>query len=244
MGQDNASEEVMLAQEQAVINRGTGVRQEAETAFGFGKETEGTLVLTDRRLVYVHGKEKETDIRIGALSKKRLIFSDVESLNSMPLDSQSFAVPISRIVSVVGHHKEAIAPKLEVRWTDERGKAMSTEFVQQITGGSRRKNLNDWAKVVERLKAGQQKIKALPRSPAADTLEGKIIGTLGDMQEKGLFTIEGEVEEGYGIQLEPDDVEAACERLAAKGLVIKTGTPGEAQFYRKASPLGDDDLNA
>jgi hypothetical protein len=234
----------MLAQEQAVINRGTGVRQETEAAFGFGKETEGTLVLTDRRVIYVHGKEQETDIRIGVLSKKRLFFSDVESLKSMSLDSASFEIPISRIASVVGYHREAVAPKLEVKWADEGGRSFSTEFVQQITGASRRKNLNDWAGVIERLKAKQQKIKVLPPPPGLETLEGKIVGALGDMQEKGLFTIEREIEDNYGVQLEPDDVEEACERLVRRGLVLKTGSPGEAQFYRKVSPLGEDDLSA
>ncbi len=51
--------EIMLSQEQAVIRRGPGVRKEVESAFGLGGETEGTLVLTDRRLVYVHSNEKE-----------------------------------------------------------------------------------------------------------------------------------------------------------------------------------------
>ncbi|MDA4117358.1 MAG: hypothetical protein OK455_03340 [Thaumarchaeota archaeon] len=241
---DTAPEEIMLAQEQAVINRGSGVRQEAETAFGFGKESEGTLVLTDRRLVYVHGKEEETDVRIGAFSKKRLIFSDVESLHSMQLDSASFEIPISNVQSVEGHHREAMAPKLGVKWNDEAGEAKATEFVQQITGGSRRKNLNDWAEVIERLKAKQQRIQVLPASPGSETLEGKIIGALGDMQEKGAFTIEREVEDDYGVRLEPDEVEEACERLVRRGLVSKTGSPGDGEFYRKVSPLGEDDLSA
>ncbi|HEV2390418.1 MAG TPA: hypothetical protein VGS04_06810, partial [Nitrososphaerales archaeon] len=118
MGQDNSAPEVMLAQEQAVIRRGPGIRKGVEAAFGLGGETEGTLVLTDRRLVYVHGDEKEETMRIGGFSAKRLFFSDVESLSSMPLDSESVEISISKLVRVVGHHGEAIAPKLEVTWTD------------------------------------------------------------------------------------------------------------------------------
>ena len=93
----------MLAQEQAVIRRGPGIRKGVEAAFGLGGETEGTLVLTDRRLVYVHGNEKEVGLRVGAWSAKRLFFSDVESLDSMPLDSASVEIPISKITKVVGH---------------------------------------------------------------------------------------------------------------------------------------------
>ena len=244
MGQDDSTPEIMLAQEQAVIRRGPGIRKGVEAAFGMGGETEETLVLTDRRLVYVHGNEKEESVRIGGFSAKRLYISDVESLDSMPLDSASVEIPISKIVKVTGHHGEAIAPKLEVSWTDGGGAARATEFVQQISGASRRRNLNDWAKVIEKLRAKQLKITPLPPAPGGDTLEGRILGVLGDMQEKGALTIENEVEEQYKVDLDPDDVEAACERLVAEGLVLKPDPRYEDVYYRKASPLGADDLSA
>ena len=244
MGQDNSTPEIMLAQEQAVIRRGPGIRKGVEAAFGLGGETEGTLVLTDRRLVYVHGNEKEESLRIGGFSAKRLFFSDVESLSSMPLDSESVEIPISSIVKVAGHHGEAIAPKLEVSWNDGGGATRATEFVQQISGASRRRNLNDWARVIEKLRAKQQKITPLPTGPGGDTLEGRIMGVLGDMQEKGLLTIENEVEERFKVDVDPDDVEAACERLVASGLILKPVPRYEDVYYRKASPLGADDLSA
>jgi hypothetical protein len=241
---DNSTPEVMLAQEQAVIRRGSGVRKGLEAAFGAGGETEGTLVLTDRRLVYVHGNEKEESIRVGGFSAKRLYFSDVESLGSMQMDPASVAIPISKIVRATGHHGEAVAPKLEVSWTDDRGGAQTTEFVQQISGASRRRNLNDWAAVIEKLKASQMKIKPLPPAPTADSLEARIMGVLGDMQEKGLMTIESEVEERHKVDLDPDDVEAACEKLVAAGLILKPSARYEDVYYRKASPLGEYDLSA
>ncbi len=234
----------MLAQEEAVINRGPGIRKGVEAAFGLGGETEGTLILTDRRLVYVHGDEKEEDLQIGALSKKRLFLADVDSLNSMKLDSASFEIPIPSIIKVSGHNGEAIAPKLEVKWTDKSGVVRETEFVQQITGGSRRKNLNDWPNVIEKLGAKEQKISVLPVPPDAGTLQGRILAVLGDMQDKGLLTIEDEVEERFGVDLDPDEVEEACQRLVAAGLVRKVAPQGEGPYFRKVSPLGDDDLSA
>jgi hypothetical protein len=243
LGQDDSAPEVMLAQEQAVIRRGPGIRKGVEAAFGMGGETEGTLVLTDRRLVYVHGSEKEESLRIGGFSAKRLFFSDVESLDSMPMDPASLEIQISAIAKVAGHHGEAIAPKLEVTWT-EAGATRATEFVQQISGASRRRNLNDWAKVIDKLRAKQLKITPPPPSPGGDTLEGRILGVLGDMQEKGLLTVENEVEERYKVDLDPDDVEAACEKLVAAGLLVKGDARYEDVYYRKASPLGADDLSA
>lgn len=235
----------MLAEEQAVIRRGPGIRKEVEAAFGFGGETEGTLVLTDRRLVYIHeGREQQESVRIGLMSAKRLRFSDVQALNSMTLGSGSVEIPLSRIVGVAGHHEEATAPKLEVSWTGKDGEGMRTEFVQQVTGGSRRKNLNDWAKVIQRLKAGQIKLARLPPHPGAETLEGRILGVLGDMQQKGVFTIESEVEARYKLELDPDDVGSACARLSTSGLVRKFSPPGEDESYSLVSPLGEDDLTA
>ena len=244
MGEDYPMPEVMLAQEEAVINRGPGIRKGVEAAFGQGGESEGTLVLTDRRLVYVHGNEKEVDLNLGTFSKKRLYISDVEGLGSMPMDSSSFEIPLSSLTKVVGHGGGAIAPKLEVRWTDKTGAARATEFVQQMTGGSRKKNLDDWAEVVEKLKKKQQKIVTLPPAPADDSLEGRILGALGDMQEKGLITLESEVEERFGLDLGPDEVEEACGRLVGAGLIRNLAASGDDPYYRKVSPLGDDDLSA
>src|SRR5208282_4861842 len=156
----------------------------------------------------------------------------------------SVEIPISQILKVTGHHGEAIAPKLEVNWTEGGGAARTTEFVQQISGASRKRNLNDWAKVVEKLKANQLKIARLPPAPVGDTLEARILQVLGDMQEKGLFTIEEQVEEQYKVDLDPDDVEAACEKLVAAGLILKAVPRYEDVYYRKVSPLGGDDLSS
>jgi hypothetical protein len=234
----------MLAQEQAVIRRAPGIRKGVEGAFGRGGETEGTLILTDSRLVYVHGGEVEEDVEIGTLSKKQLFFADVDVLDSMDLDKDSVEIPIARITKVAGHGGEPIAPKLEVRWTDSKGSAQATEFVQQVTGGSRKKNLNDWSMVIEKLKTGSLKVRSLPPAPGEDSLEGKILTILGDMQEKGPLEIEEQVEERYELDLDPDEVEAACDKLTSTGLVTKVSPKGEDPYFRKISPLGPDDLGA
>ena len=237
----------MLAEEQAVISRGVGIIEEVEAAFDSGRETEGTLVLTNKRLIYVHGGSKEDDIPVGQTmpfveTKKRLIYSDVRDLESIPPDPANLSIPLDSVVFVVGHQREAMAPKLEVRWSDG-GENKVAEFVQQITGSSRRKNLNDWATVIKNLKSGQQKVATMPSLPDKDSLEGRIFVVLGDMQEKGLFTIEREVEQEFGVDLDPDDVEKASERLVSWGLVHRSGAADEDPFYQKSSPLGDDDLD-
>lgn len=231
----------MLAQEQAVVNRGIGLSKEVEAAFDVGRETEGTLILTNQRLLYAHGAEKEDSLPVGVFSTKRLIYSDVTELESVASDPANFTIALGAIISAVGHHKPAGSPKLEVRWEEE-GAVKTTEFVQQIIGG-RRRNLNDWAPVIMRLKSGEQEIRAVPPSPPIDSLEGRIVHVLGDMQEKGLITIEEKVEEEFGVDLDPDEVERACDELAEEGLLRKSEAPGEDQFYQRVSPLDADDLD-
>ncbi len=244
----NPSQEVILAEEEAVVNRGVGVRQEMEADLDVGKETEGNLILTNLRLVYAHGSESEVDVPVGmvdpfeTLGKKRLYISDVEDLENIPQDPANLSIKLSSIVSVKGHHTPGLAPKLEVQWNDN-GVVKKTEFVEQETGRSRTRNLNDWAPVIERLKGGRQQIHMLPRAPERDSLEGRILQVLSDMQEKGVLTIEGEVEKKFDGDLDPDQVKEACERLASQGLISRTTTVPDEPFYVKVSPLGDDDLN-
>ncbi len=234
-------DEIILAEEEAVINRGVGFVQEVESGLDVGGATEGNLVLTNLRLVYVRGAEKEVDLPVGTLSKKKLYVSDVEELDSIQGNTSSITINISSITSVKGHHRPGAAPKLEVHWNE--GVQKSTEFVEQETGASRRRNLNDWAPVIERLRAGTQKITMLPPPPARDSLQGRILLDLDDMQEKGLLTIEEDLERKFGVDLDLDEVKSACEGLASQGLITRTNPGEEGPFYVKVSPLGGDDLN-
>ena len=163
----NPSDEIILAEEEAVINHGVGAVQEAESDMDVGKQTEGNLVLTNLRLIYAHGAEQEMDIPVGmpdpfgTLGKKKLFFSDVEELDNIPSDPFNIMIRISEITSIKGHRRPGFAPKIEVRWSTG-GIDKKTEFIEQETGRSRRKNLNDWVQIIQRLKTGTQKITILP----------------------------------------------------------------------------------
>jgi hypothetical protein len=237
--------EAMLAEEQAVIHRGAGLKKEVEGAFGLGGETEGTLVLTNRRLIYIHkAAEEEVDLPVGLFTYKALFIDDVEGLDSMSNDSEGLEIPLAQIVRVEGHGgRDAIAPKLEVEYTIQSGETRSTEFVEQITGASRKKNLNDWAEMINKLKAGQVKLIELPGAPSEATLEGRIYRALGDMEEKGALAIEEEVEKRYDVDLDPDDVVTACDKLVGMGLIRKADTDEGDPFYQRVSPLGQDDVD-
>jgi hypothetical protein len=224
--------------------------QEIEGGFDASKkESEGTLILTNNRLIYARGDTNEklsgTGSFVGDIlgsGSKSIVFLDADDLDDIKSDPANLWIELKSIVSVTGHKRMAQAPKLEVRWNA--GSERKTEFIQQITGSSRKKNLNDWAPVIERLKEGKQVFKPLPSAPDTATLEGRIYHLLSDYEERGPLTIEDEVEKRYKVELEPEDVEAACQKLVEQGLVEKTSVSGEAPFYEKVSPLGDDTLDA
>lgn len=231
----------MLAQEQGVVMRGAGTAKGLEGRLG--GELEGTLLLTNRRLIFVCSHEKEDDLRTTPLGKMRLVYSDVEDLASIPTSGDNLFIDISSVSSVKGHAGHLTKPSLEVKWQEgasEKGRV----FIELLSGRSRRRNLNDWAKVMERLKTGDQKLIQLPNPPAADTLDGKIYRVLADMQRKGVFEVKEEAEKQFSSKLDPDEVQAACGRLFNSGFLKKIPDTSGDTYYQKRSPLGEDELNS
>ena len=244
MQQDDS--ELILAQEQGSFMREPGIKKELETEFGVGGQIEGTLVLTSRRLIFAATDEQEIEVpeptALNPFSKADVFFSDVEEIDSIPLDPRNTFIPILSVVSVTGRNPELSRPHLQVTWASG-PKRESRLFIETLTGRSRKKNLSDWAEVIERLKAGTQKLVATPRTPSMDTLEGKVMRVMADMQSWGPFTIQGIIEDRLGAKVEEDEVEVACQKLVTMGaLKSEADASGEA-FYRKVSPLGPDDLS-
>ncbi len=235
-------EEVILTQEQAV-SRGTG-EKEREGGFGAGL-LEGTLILTNKRLIFVTTAEAEEDLSEPAASnpfgKLKLFYSDAEDLKSIPADPDNLIVPLTSVTSVKGHRGNGAKPKLEVKWLEGR-RERTTEFSQRLTG-KRSKNLDDWSRTMERLRKGKLSLVSLPRAPGLDTLEGQVLRVLSDSQEKGILAIGHLVEDAFKIELDPDEVKVASEKLTSAGLVKRRRDPSGENFYHKRSPLADDDLS-
>jgi len=241
-------DEAILAEEQAVRARSSGLSKEVEAEFGFGGESEGTLVLTNSRLVYVKSAEIEEDLQvthipssIGGAGGRVILFSDVEELESIQPDPANLSIPLKSLSSVKGKKGMLGSPKLEVQWNTG-SRMLKTEFVQQITGRSRKKNLSDWAEVVEGLKNGTLKLETLPPLPDRDSVERKILRVLGDMQEKGVLTITSGLQTQLGLKIDSDEVQSSCEKLVSEGFLSKSEEFKEDPFYRRISPLGAADL--
>jgi len=219
-----SNQELILAQEQSVLSKS-----------GLGKEIQGTLVLTNSRLLFVAATAEDAPAL--GLSAVRF-YSDVEDLNSVGQNPSNISIPLASILTPKGHAGMMTNPNLKIKYNDGSSEK-NAEFIQTITGG-RKKNLNDWAKIIEDLRNGKIKIKIPSWLPDKNSLESRIVDTLADLQEKGIFEIEAEIETKYKIDLDPDKVEEACNNLVSKGILEK-----EAEdFYRLPSPLGIDDLSS
>ena len=217
----------------------TGARKELEADFGFG-EVEGTLVLTDRRLIFVCTDEKSVELPVG-IFEANFVFSEVKGIDQIPQRPPNIFIPIPSIESVRPHGGRLERPGFELDWEDN-GTKRSFLIVQAEE--RRGKGLKDWAPIIDNLKAGRQKLVAIPEPPSTATLAGKIVRVLSDMQEKGVLEVEEEVEDQFKVELDPDEVQTTCDMLASQGIVRRHPDPSGDIFYRRASPLGEDDLSS
>ncbi|MDA4129639.1 MAG: hypothetical protein OK457_02600 [Thaumarchaeota archaeon] len=222
----SSSDEIILAQEQGAVMKSDS-----------GGKIQGTLVLTDRRLIFVSA-DKEEEIGTG-----RVRFADVEDLTNLPQSANNLSIPLSSIVQVSGSGGIIQPAMLKVSWSDN-ARERRAEFSEELFRGGK-KDLRAWAKVIDGIKSGKTQI-SRPRTtpPSTDTLEGKILYVLGDMQEKGIFEIEEQVETTFKVDLDPDQVKPECDNLVNQGLVDVEPDPSGDNFYRKRSPLGEDDLSS
>lgn len=217
----------------------TGAKKELEADFGFG-EVEGTLVLTDRRLIFVCTDEKMVELPVGYF-EANLVFSEVEVLDQIPQKPPNIFIPISSIELVRPHGGRLERPGFELEWE---GNGTRRSFLMVQAEERPGKGLKDWVPIIENLKAGRQKLVAIPQPPSTDTLGGKIVRVLSDMQEKGVLEVEEEVEDQFKVELDPDEVQAACDVLASQGIIRRHPDSSGDIFYRRASPLGEDDLSS
>jgi hypothetical protein len=215
---------MILAQEQGVLNKS-----------GLGREIQGTLVLTNNRLLFVAA---DTETRDSPGLGTVRYYADVEDLNSVNQKPPNILIPLSNILGAKGSRGIMTNPSLKIKFGSAPNER-TEEFIQTNIGG-RKKNLNDWASVIENLKSGNIKINEPAWIPDKNSLEERIVGTLADLQEKGIFEIESEIETKFKIDLDPDKLEEACNNLVTKGVLEKTND----EFYRLPSPLGSDDLSS
>jgi hypothetical protein len=231
--------EVILAQEQGANMRSVGKLKEVEAEFEGVRE--GTLILTNKRLIFVCTNEKREELPIGYFGEHLLLYSEVRDLDSISNGSPNVFIPLSSALAK-GHKGELGRPSLEVSWEEQDGKH-NLVFTETLTG-RRKRNLNDWAVLVNEARQGSLKLNTLPDPPSTDTLEGKVMHVMADMQEKGLFEVEESIEDEYKVDLDPDEVETACNSLVSKHLFVRVPDSSGDSFYRRTSPLGENDFSS
>ncbi len=171
---------------------------------------EGTLFLTNRRLVFVAGQEKPED-------------EDIQKMLDRP---DALSIPLDQVVTAAGN-RGILRQSLNVVWHNpaDSPSTTKTEFLQK----NRPRNLaeaqnaiNEWVLQIEDAAVSEVKTEQeemVQSSPSWDQLDSKVLESLGDMKWKGFFQLERDLEETYGASLDPDDLEASCIRLAKEKLI-------------------------
>lgn len=252
-----SEDERLLAQEQSVINKTTQLHSKADL--------EGTLILTSKRVIFVSADQSTgrsaSDFKTEAVDERvaqetaslgmrmlggvlRVSYADVEDLSKIPNNPKNLFIPIPSITSISGHKGIIGRPNLKLSWKNSSGQVENSEFQEILTEGSRKKDLSDWARVIEKLKDGSLTLQNPTQLPQNDSVEGRIFSVMGDMQTKGDLQIEQVTEERFGIELEPEEVQTACEKLVSMGLLDQIPDASGDTFYKKRSPLGEDDLSS
>jgi hypothetical protein len=171
---------------------------------------EGTLFLTYRRLVFVPGQE----------------FEEGEDFQKLIEKSDVISIPLDQIVTVLGN-RGILKQSLNVVWHDPPNtpSTTKTDFHQK----NRPRNMeeaqnaiNEWVSQIEAaaLPEGKAELTTLEDSSLKwDQLDTKVLQSLGDMNWKGFFQLERQLEETYGGNLDPDELESCCARLVKEKLI-------------------------
>jgi len=190
---------------------------------------EGTLFLTDRRLVFVAGQELE----------------EGEDIQKMLDEADAISIPLDQVVTVTGN-RGILRQSLNVVWHNppDSPSTTRTEFLQKNRprNVAEAKNaINEWVPQIEEAAVSEVKTEQeemVRSSPKWDQLDSKVLQALGDMKWKGFFQLERELEEAHGGSLDPDDLEASCKRLV-KGKLIEQDKYGA--FFKKLQTESDSD---
>jgi hypothetical protein len=163
----------------------------------------------------------------------------IYSLNNVPNDPDNYSIPLRSIISAEGH-RGVFRPVLKVQAYDYSGQTVDYEFVTKIKSSSEENNVDGWAGIISDLNDGKYSLNlsgvSVNAPPAAqqqqhdNDLQDRLLVVLGDMQWKGLFMIEKELEDEYLERVDPDEIESLCQNLV-RDVVLEVDDTGE--FYRK-----------
>lgn len=173
---------------------------------------EGSLILTNRRLAFAQNESVRDDSDVQKILQKRDLFS----------------VPLDQIVTVSGN-RGIIRPSLRIVWHNPPGDPSSTktEFTQK--NGPRsleeaRNGINEWVPLIEKAATSNtvepvQLNDEMESTANEGELRSRVLEELGDMQWKGFFQIEKDIEEKYGGSINPDALESTCNKLVKENLI-------------------------
>ena len=186
---------------------------------------EGILLLTTKRLAFISTNSiKEED--------------KVQDFLQNP---SAFSIPLDQIANASGN-RGLLRPSLKVSWHPQPGDPASTkvEFVQKSaprTLDDVKNAVSEWVTTIDQ--AARNEIvppelqeTEVPTAPTINEgeLRGRVLEDLDDKQWKGFFQISRDLDDKYGMNVDPDALENLCNKLVKEKL-IEQDKHGE--FFKK-----------
>jgi len=186
---------------------------------------EGILLLTTKRLAFISTNAiKEED--------------KVQDFLQNP---SSFSIPLDQIANASGN-RGILRPSLKVSWHPQPGDPAATkvEFVQKSaprTLDDVKNAVSEWVTTIDQAAKNEivpQEFQetAGPTAPAVNEgeLRARVLEDLDDKQWKGFFQISRDLDDKYGMNVDPDALENLCSKLVKEKL-IEQDKHGE--FFKK-----------
>ncbi len=216
-------------QDQRVLKKAEGVICKSSLVI-----LEGTLSLTDNRLIFDLGDEP--------IDSK---MDDAEEINESKNeenkgDDYRLSIPLESIISVRGK-KGIVRPSLFVVWrkspTDQK---FFTEFIQKSKADRKEDNINEWQFAIE--EASESKNSTLQQRNLSQynfynsSLEAKILAILDDSEWTGTFQIKSELEKRYDEDWGIEEIDSSCKKLIVQRLIEQEEN---GDFFRKSTVQRD-----
>jgi len=228
--------EVILAEEQG-----------ASRNLGSLHKKSGTLILTNKRLVFMRGNK---EIRIEVVpeiwrdivpnifpSGLPAILGFAEVYDTAEIPSQmtfpDVSIDLASIISATPERPVDVtsfrrSSRLVVSWNSSI-ETKIVEFEEHMSGRPRKINLNDWGDVIMKIKSGyfDNLIRELINSRNSsqlevNSIEANVYFLLGDLQSKSTVLLSKEMEERFATRIDFERIQQACDRLERLKLIAGT----------------------
>lgn len=186
---------------------------------------DGVLLLTTKRLVFVSEKSIKPE----------------DNVQDFLHNSAAFSIPLEQVANASGN-RGILRPSLKIAWHPQPGDPASTkiEFVQKSaprTLDDVKNAVSEWVTTIDQAAKNEIVLPELqqaetPAAPAINEgeLRARVLEELDDKKWKGFFQISRDLDDKYGMSVDPDALENLCNKLVKEKLIEQEKN---GEFFRR-----------